>query len=237
MLINPIGTLRQLKGAPLSVLIALTIVKPRLVSSSWLAGCTGYATDAITSATWYLKELGFIDCDSHRTNWRLVGDVQQLPLPMSMLNPEPENPDPEKPDPDPPTTTTTLIDREKIIEVEVEALRNPNPEKPESDFHPSPRNVCRDLLYFTGIGEPMATKICDMDHVTPEYLDAHIQKANKDEIDIALLIHRIRAKDPMPKDRPSGYDRYRDDPWLCNDCYCRPCTCDDEEEEEKEEDI
>ena len=234
MLINPIGTLRQLKGAPLSILIALTIVNPRLVSSSWLAGCTGYSHDAISNATWYLKEFGFIDCDSHRTNWRLVGDVQQLPLPMSMLNPEPENPDPEKPDPNLPTTTTTLNRVNNLTEGSSSSFNNRDAEKPQPDSRLS-------LLRQGGIYEPTATELCELEHASYSYLGAHIKQAKRDGIDTSLLIHRIRKNDPkpikpiIPGSREDG-DRYR----LCENCMHHPtrCTCDNEEEEEIiEEDI
>ncbi len=265
MLINPIGTLRQLKGAPLSILIALTIVNPRLVSSSWLAGCTGYSHDAISNATWYLKEFGFIDCDSHRTNWRLVGDVQQLPLPMSMLNPDPKNPDAEKPQPNPPTTTTlnsannltegssssfnnrdaekpqpnpptttTLNSANNLTEGSSSSFNNRDAEKPQPDSRLS-------LLRQGGIYEPTATELCELEHASYSYLDAHIKQAKRDGIDTSLLIHRIRKNDPkpikpiIPGSREDG-DRYR----LCENCMHHPtrCTCDNEEEEEIiEEDI
>lgn len=203
MLINPIGTLRQLKGAPLSVLIALTIVKPRLVSSSWLAGCTGYAHDAVTSATWYLKELGYVDCDSHRTNWRLVGDVQQLPLPVSMLEQAPKNPDAEKPQPDPAYLLKLCLNgKEDLTEVSSSSFNAPDAEKP----HPSNSiETCRNLLLDAGIKDPTATDLCKLEHVSYPYLDSHITKAKHDNISIGLLIHRIRSSDPKPDIQSASY--------------------------------
>ncbi len=231
MYVNPLATLRQLKGAPLSVLIALTIAKPRHVSSTWLSGCTGYATDSITAATWYLKEFGFAECDSHRSNWRLTEEgVQQLPLPISLLSPEdipeptfpnPTNPDPEKTDP-----------------------ANPHPEDPypsfsdpeeDSDFF---RRLY--LLHEAGIKDPTATELCELEHATYRYLDAHLEKARRDDTAIALLIHRIRSKDPKPNvqsriylDSPEYRQRYAKSWGLCQVCYCSTCQCDDEEEEEE----
>jgi hypothetical protein len=202
MHINPIAVLRQLKGAPLSVLIALTIVKPRHVSSTWLMGCTGYSGDNITAATWYLKEFGFIDCDSHRSNWRLTEEgVQQLPLPVSLLEPE-DTPIPAYPKP-----------------------ANPDPEIPDPNSKPVPYNACKNLLWQAGIGEPMATTLCEMDHVTPEYLKAHIKKAKQDKIDTALLVWRIKKADriPDPPHDPMDRNRYL----LCDGCLHHPskCTC------------
>ena len=227
MLINPLATLRQLKGAPLSVLIALTIVKPRLVSSTWLSGCTGYATDSITAATWYLKEFGFAECDSHRSNWRLTEEgVQQLPLPVSLLSPEdipeptfpnPTNPDPKKPEPE-----------------------NPYPEDPYPDFSDpeEERDFFRRLrlLHEAGIKDPTATELCGLPYASYAYLDAHIQQANLDRVQTRLLIHRIREKDDQPKTQSAAYyrsDQYRQRYAICEDCFHNICQCDKEEREEE----
>lgn len=211
MLVNPISTLRQLKGAPLSVLIALTIVQPRHVSSSWLSGVTGYAIDSITSATWYLKEFGFVDCDSHRTNWRLTEEgVQQLPLPVSMIEPEPKNPDPEKPDPELLTYLKLYLNgKENFIEVSKQSFNDPDPEKPDPS---NSIETCRNLLFDAGIHDPTATELCGLDYATYDYLDAHIEKARRDNIPIRLLIHRIREKDDKPNVQSSAFlqsDEYR----------------------------
>ncbi len=213
MHINPLATLRQLKGAPLSVLIALTIAKPRQVSSTWLMGCTGYSGDNITAATWYLKEFGYIDCDSHRSNWRLAEKgVQQLPLPLSMLEPEPKSPDPIKPEPEDPYPNFA------------------NPEE-DKDFFRRLR-----LLHENGIKDPTATELCKLPYASYAYLDAHIQQAKLDRIQTRLLIHRIREKDDQPKTQSAAYyqsDQYRQRYAICEDCLHNICQCEEEEKEEE----
>ncbi len=138
--------------------------------------------------------------------------MQQLPLPVSLLNPE-DTPEPTKPEP--PT--------------------NPDPEIPEPDSNSRAFDTCMTLMYLAKIGEPMATTLCKMDHVTPEYLDAHIQAAKRDNIGIPLLIFRIKKADPIPEPPRDRNARYRNDPWLCGDCMCRPCQCDDEEYDQQDE--
>lgn len=188
---NPIAILRQLKGAPLSILIALTIVQPRHVSSSWLCGCTGYSSDAITESTWYLKEMGFIDCDSRRSSWRIAENAMQLPLPVSMISKDNVE-DPEKPDLSPTTTALNTIGRDKSIEGAVVAFNFRDPEKPD-DSH------VLTILHQAGIGPPTAENLCKLEHMTPEYARAHITKAKEEKKSIPLLIHRMMSGDPAPE--------------------------------------
>jgi len=46
--------------------------------------------------------------------------------------------------------------------------------------------------------EPTASKLLEHAWVTQDYLEAHIEKANKENTQVALLIHRIRSHDPKP---------------------------------------
>jgi hypothetical protein len=59
--------------------------------------------------------------------------------------------------------------------------------------------------------EPTASRLLEQWWVTMEYLEAHIEKANKERTPVALLIHRIREHDPMPEERdgqsPEAYRR------------------------------
>jgi hypothetical protein len=187
---NPIAILRQLKGAPLSVLIALTIVQPRHVSSSWLCGCTGYSHDATTNATSYLREMGFIDCDQQRSSWRIAENAMQLPLPVSMISPDNVE-DAEKPHPAPTTTALNTIGRDNRSEAAAEALSLTDAEKPHA------LDVLT-ILHQAGIGSPTAENLCKLEHMTPEYARAHITKAKEEKKPIPLLIHRMMSRDPAP---------------------------------------
>ena len=81
---NPIRMVRELKGAPISILFALTVVQTR-VSQAWLERTTGYTDKTISQALGYLEEIGLADHTS--AGWQLTGEAKQLPLPMENLEP------------------------------------------------------------------------------------------------------------------------------------------------------
>ncbi|MDY6847259.1 MAG: hypothetical protein SVP52_09005, partial [Chloroflexota bacterium] len=88
------------------------------------------------------------------------------------------------------TTTVTLNKKEKDV----------SEERAEEEEERASKNDSRlVLLYSAGIMEPMASRLLEKAWVTKEYLEAHIDKANKEGTPIGLLIHRIRSHDPIPK--------------------------------------
>jgi len=62
-------------------------------------------------------------------------------------------------------------------------------------------------LHQAGIYEPTASQLARMPHVTLEYVQAHVRKAQREKTDTGLLIHRIRSQDPLPQktDQRSRY--------------------------------
>ncbi len=84
-LTNPIRMVRELKGAPLSILFALTIVT-QWVSQAWLERTTGYTDKTIAQALGYLEEIGLADHTS--AGWQLTGAAKQLPLPLKEISPQ-----------------------------------------------------------------------------------------------------------------------------------------------------
>jgi biotin operon repressor len=83
---NPIRLVRELKGAPLSILMALTVVN-QPVTQEWLERATGYTDKPISQALAYLEEIGL--AVKSRAGWLLSDGSQQLPLPVRRLA-EPE---------------------------------------------------------------------------------------------------------------------------------------------------
>jgi hypothetical protein len=72
---NPIRIVRELKGAPLSIVMVLMMVKHR-VSQEFLERSTGYTDKPISQSLSYLKEAGLIDHTS--SGWQLIkGDIFQ----------------------------------------------------------------------------------------------------------------------------------------------------------------
>jgi DNA-binding CsgD family transcriptional regulator len=47
----------------------------------------------------------------------------------------------------------------------------------------------------------MASLLAAMEHITPEYARAHIERARREHIGAGLLIHRMRSADPAPLTR------------------------------------
>jgi hypothetical protein len=74
---NPLSLLRQLKGAPISVLLACYWAG-QPVSHKWLVQQTGYSSYAVTQALGYLTECQFL---THVTGgWMITDGAKQLPL-------------------------------------------------------------------------------------------------------------------------------------------------------------
>lgn len=79
---NPIALVRALKGAPLSVLFALFLLK-QPVTQEFLERTTGYTDKPVSQALAYLQENGLIQKVAR--GWLLTGEARQLPLPLTML--------------------------------------------------------------------------------------------------------------------------------------------------------
>ncbi len=75
---NAVTLLRALKGAPLSVLIAIRLF-PGPANLLQLSAATGYERTAIAQAVNSLELMGFVE-RAHYRGWRLSGLAQQLPL-------------------------------------------------------------------------------------------------------------------------------------------------------------
>lgn len=197
MLENPLANLRQLKGCPLSIVVALSLVN-QPVAAKWLSSITGYSPHSITSALVFLEELQLVSSDTRRSNWRLTNGVRQLPLSMNSLD---NVSDRENRDPEATTTALSLNSKKNLQKAEAAAFNvsdreNRDPDRENRD--PILRDELLNLLRDAGIGEPTASNLCKMDHITFEYADAHISQANKNNDPVALLIHRMRSNDPQP---------------------------------------
>jgi hypothetical protein len=172
---NPLRLVRELKGAPLSILFALSIVQQR-VTQSWIERTTGYTDKTISKALAYLEEVGMVDQTS--AGWMLTGEVKQLPLMVELLEPGASR---NFSDP----TTTSLINlssKESLKEVE------------EAEIFRPPSNLVE--LKRHGIGEPMATRLSQLEWVNQNYilrLAGDLRRRGK--LQPGLLIVRIQAHD------------------------------------------
>ena len=185
--INPLTALRSLKGAPLSCLVALFFAN-QPVGKKWLARVTGYSDKPVSSAMDYLLEMGFVTSAGRCESWQIKKNIFHLPL--NLENPLPESS--QNYSDSLPTTNALNIESNTVVKKELVTKESPETCNPHfSESH--------QILKSGGIGEPMASRLSSMDHVTPYYLIGHIQQAKKDKIHIRLLIHRIRSDDPTPR--------------------------------------
>jgi len=173
---NPIKLLRELKGAPLSVLFALAIVH-QPVSAGWLEMVTGYSNPSITNALRLLIEFNYCLKISGQ-KWQIVNNIQ-LPLGENQKNLEISGS----------TATTTDIERTRNYEGKAAAV-----EKKIKN------SLIFEMLEQVGVGEPVRSQLAKDEFITKEYLEFHIKKWMDEEKGIGLLIYRLRNHDPIPDD-------------------------------------
>jgi len=156
------------------------------VGKEWLSRITGYSAKPVAAALEYLLEMGFVTTAGRYESWQIKQNVFQLPLAPDNPLPEPSrNNSYSRP-------TTTAINIDSNNKVDKAVVVESKPENPHfSESH--------QIIKSAGIGEPMASRLASMDHVTPYYLIGHVQQSRKEKTNIRLLIHRIRSNDPAPK--------------------------------------
>ncbi len=75
---NPVRMVRELKGAPLSIVMVLSLVHQR-VTQEYLERATGYTDKPVSQALAYLQEVGL--ADHTLAGWQLIKENEkQLPL-------------------------------------------------------------------------------------------------------------------------------------------------------------
>ena len=240
---NPLSYLRQVKGAPLSILVALSAAS-QPVAAKWLGSMTGYSPNSITSALVLLSEMQLVSCNTHRTAWRLTNGVRQLPLSPAQI-PDRKNRDPVT------TTALSLNGKKKNHSAEAAAFKVSDREKRDPDrknrdpnseeFHLSIlKDVLLDIFHSASIMEPTSTTLYELDWMTIEYAEAHISQAQKNNDPTGLLIHRMKSHDPQPArhidpDSPEHYRSFGYYHGHCVSCWELEADCVCYEEIENEE--
>lgn len=217
---NPVRLIRELKGAPLSVLFALALVKMR-VSNAWLERATGYTDKPISQALAYLEEIGLVDQSS--AGWQLTGKARQLPLPLQQLEPENELSEPAEIEPNPPedvrlsrnnsdstTTTINLIDLKDSVVVGSSPGSRKNSDSQPPPVDKSAESVdknCQilDALASAGIGEPKRSELARLEWVTPQAISAwesELRQRKRGRYTPGLLIRILESGEPPPVPPP-----------------------------------
>lgn len=177
-------TVRSLKGAPVSILIALIVAHTQLgrssLSAKELQDWTGYANEKVTAGARLL--MGSAMIVKARVGWALAEGMQfvlpgldGLSLAESDLIGLPAS------------TTTYFHEQNEAQPVEV--VRT-SPIKSDSF----------DLLVALGVGRSMAETLAALEWATVDYLRAHAAPMDLPD-NIGLFITRVRDGDPAPKGR------------------------------------
>ena len=192
-----LATIRALKGAPLSILIAMLIAR-QPVGENWLVTITGYSKNTVRNGCKFLVEIQMIQRNGRYESYVLTNGTRQITIGQKEIV-EGQN----LTLPEATTTTTTFNKKEDEKSEERAAVEEARGSKND------PRLV---LLFSAGIREPTASRLLKKKWVTMEYLEAHIDKANREDTPVPLLIHRIREHDPMPKKKwdPTNPESFRE---------------------------
>lgn len=205
---SPMTFVRGCKGAPISVLVALSFIG-RPATSIELQTWTGYKDDNITLATRQLIEMGWLVAIGPRGPWGLA-EGKQLPL-MEWLDGDSDLIGL----PSPTTTTEISFIAENGRSSNKTASATPkisdstiirlNPKFDENIA------ACRAM----GIGAPTREILSDLEHVTPELIKAHVKGLTQGET-IGLAIVRIRENEAPREiidEAPREAKRYSDNIW------------------------
>lgn len=187
---NPLHLVRECKGAALSILIILSLVH-QTVSQEFLERWSGYTDKPISQALKFLEECQrVIRC---RGGWRLSEGAEQLPL-VSCLDESRKNSDST-------TSTTTIVGTSKI---EGKAAVEKDKSRKNSDSCNFKLNI--EAMHQVGIYDnPTTQALANLEHVTPEYIIAHVTQSLGEGQSLGLAIYRMRAGDPIPETRRNGH--------------------------------
>jgi len=215
---NPLSLLRQLKGAPISVLLACYWVR-QAVSHHWLAEQTGYSDYAVTRALAYLTEQNFLARVTG--GWMITVDAIQLPL-MAVL-PTGEDFDSLGSK----IAFSAIFDPDVVVNDESEesqknkstSLTNRAKNRVKRDFQnkivsvqtivkdPDETKACLAALRAAGIHGQKAEKIAQDHHITVEDIHAHALGVQNELWDNpqGMMIYRLLNHVPPPEMQENGH--------------------------------
>lgn len=162
---DPIKLLRQLKGAPLAVLLAFAWTRARL-SADYLVTVTGYTDKPVTQALKLLSAYGWIA--KVQGGWQISAGVQ---LPLMSEESELFRPS---------SCSSSKEVEKKYSEDEQENRKN-------SEFYLSNFRTLKGY----GIREPALSRLAALPHVTPNFINAHVRQVFQEKGNLGTAIHRI----------------------------------------------
>lgn len=184
-----LATLRALKGAPLSILIAMVLAQ-QPVGEKWLVTVTGYSPNTVRTGLSFLEETQMVGRNGRYSGYVLMDKAIQLPLTKV------EAGERQKMTLDPITTTTFNKYEDEKSEENAAAV--------EAGASKIDARLIS-MMHEEGIMEPTASQLLDLPWVNEKYLVAHFKKARSENTPVALLIHRLRSHDPKPMTESEKY--------------------------------
>jgi hypothetical protein len=212
---------RALRGVPMTCLVALwsaerQVANPSthlLVTLSWLEDVTGYCAPTLRRALKALEAAGLVAFE--RQGWQLTLKGWELfgescppagTLPGSadkkIFSPTTTAGISLKPDDQNPAAEAESIKRKRAKARRLSGA-GPPPDPPAAS------GPVLQALRSAGIGEPVASQLAGLPHITLDYVRAHVQRARREHTPTGLLIHRMRAADPAPPADTDEEDRLR----------------------------
>ncbi len=146
---NPVRLVKELKGAPLAVLVLLSF-SPVPVSRKWIEVHCGYSDKPVTKALYYLQENGFITKTA--AGWKISDKSHHFPFPV---NPDPDShPAGELPPVE--TGSAEVENRQDADSGVLDSRKDPDPDLPASDLEgtgesPKNRNFSASPLISSGV--------------------------------------------------------------------------------------
>ena len=200
---NPLLTVRALKGAPLSCLLALALLGGGPVGEREIITGTGYSQNKVREGLEVLEAAGLVTRQGRYEGWSLTSGARQLPLTANFF----EDGESQKMTL-PAVTTATAYIVESQRSVKEQQQENAGESKNDSRASENDKNesqndspAIEDFLNECGIMGRTARELARMEHITEAYVRAHVEKGRARGDSIGLIITRMRDGDPAPGGR------------------------------------
>jgi hypothetical protein len=203
-----ISLIRELRGSPLTILVACILLEQSgqvPITAQLLKDVTGYRDHTITDSLRALESPTRQLVTRVTGGWRLTEGFQ-LPLELS-TGPVDNSPQNREYRGFGVSSSPSLNKSESFLLEEEEEGKN----RKYRGFANPDFNENHKLLRSYGVGEPKATQLANLHHVTPDYIQAHFAAIKDTALSIGTAIHRIEhqwTSDPellpLPPQKPKN---------------------------------
>lgn len=222
---NPIRLVRELKGAPISIILVLSFSTLR-VTQEWLERATGYTDKPVSQALQYLREIGLVD--HTRSGWQLTGEGKQLPLGLALEESTTETPcenrgtaqsDTEILEEMPEEVSRNISDSITTTTIKDSKLRVKGSSKycngdPSRNFSDSELKTALESAGIKGVKLKALLSRGGIRPVDVVAWEAELRERYGGRYRPGLLVHVLESGDPAPERRENGHKP---------GCHCYEC--------------